>query len=78
MSSGDDIFYYIPYGGGGYKQVALSQQQLYVINLKLFLNFNSVNLARFGIFLPKWLITYVCFTLHDAIKVNKDIKLLFN
>ena len=77
MSSGDDIFYYIPYGGG-YKQVALSQQQLYVINLKLFLNFNSVNLARFGIFLPKWLITYVCFTLHDAIKVNKDIKLLFN
>ena len=41
----------------GTKQVTLSQQQLFVINLVRFLNFNLKNIARFGIFLPKWLIT---------------------
>ena len=50
----DDVFYSIPYLG--LKQATLSQQQLFVINLACFLNFNPKNLAKFGIFYPKWLL----------------------
>ena len=55
VCSEDDIFHSIPYVE--LKQVTLSQQQLFVINLVRFLNFNLKNLARFEIFYPKWLIT---------------------
>ena len=48
-------FHSIPYVG--LKQVALSQQQLFVINLVRFPSLNLKNLARFRIFHPKWLIT---------------------
>ena len=66
VCSEDDIFYSIPFGG--LKQVTLSQQLLFVINLVRFLYFNPNTLARFGIFPPK----SVYFTLHDAVK---DVKM---
>ena len=45
VCSEDDIFCSIPYG------------RTFFINLVRFLNLNRKNWAKFGIFLPKWLIT---------------------
>ena len=61
---------------GRLKQVTLSQQQYFVINLVRFLNFNLKNSARIGTILPKWLISLkICwFYLEDAIKVKQRCK----
>ena len=58
-----------------FKHVTLSQQQLFIINIVCFLNFNMKNLARFGIFHPKWLIAlkmclfYIARCYHNKIKM---------